>query len=219
MQATCPQCQQSIPLADVNVATDIALCRHCEQNFALSEIVEEQLNAPTALNQPPKGSWFQPTMNGFQVGASTRSPQAFILVPFICVWSGITLGGAYGTQIASGEFNPWISLFGLPFLAGTFFLGSQALMLICGKVVVEVQGNQGVIFTGVGQIGWRRRFTWNEVTAFHITPSYRNRQNTEQLTLYGAKELNFASGLTKPRLNFLLGTLRHMLSQSKRLRK
>ena len=39
MKAVCPKCRGAIPLDDVNVATDIALCRRCEQTFAYSELI------------------------------------------------------------------------------------------------------------------------------------------------------------------------------------
>lgn len=56
--------------------------------------------------------------NGFEISATTESPIAFFLVPFMLVWSGGSLGGIYGTQIANGHFNLFLSLFGIPFCNG-----------------------------------------------------------------------------------------------------
>lgn len=67
---------------------------------------------------------------------------------------GGALGGIYGSQIMAGEFNLMLSLFGIPFVLGTLFLGSIALMTVCGKVVVSTSYDQGKIFTGVGPFGW-----------------------------------------------------------------
>ena len=70
----------------------------------------------------------------------------------MCVWSGFSLGGIYGSQIAAGEFNLGLSLFGIPFVLGTLFFGSLAVMTVRGKVVIAVDRNAGRIFTGVGRI-------------------------------------------------------------------
>ena len=97
-------------------------------------------------------------------GGDDESPAAFFLVPFMCVWSGGSLGGIYGSRIARGQFNLEASLFGIPFVLGTLLFGSIAVMSLCGKAVVRVRGDEGVVFVGVGAIGWRRRFRWGEVT-------------------------------------------------------
>ena len=55
-------------------------------------------------------------MDTVSLGATTRSPIAFFLVPFMCVWSGGSLGGVYGSQVLNGEFDLGISLFGIPFI-------------------------------------------------------------------------------------------------------
>ncbi|MBI2477147.1 MAG: hypothetical protein HYV60_00350, partial [Planctomycetia bacterium] len=104
----------------MNVATDVAVCPNCGEVFPLSSIVATQ-DVPTEfeINDPPAGAWFYDDFRGWRIGASTRSRAAFFLVPFMCVWSGFSLGGIYGTQIAKGEFNLGMSLFGIPFVLGT----------------------------------------------------------------------------------------------------
>ncbi len=129
----------------------------------------------------------------------------------MCVWSGFSLGGIYGTQIYHGKFNLGMSLFGIPFVLGTLFLGSMAVMSACGKVTLQVIGNEGTVFTGVGPIGWRRRFQWNEVTGIRRTIRYGNRgSSSEQITLEGTKKINFGSGINAERLEFILSALRQL---------
>ncbi len=193
---------------DVNVSTDVALCRHCGQNWSYAELIQDNTTEIDLLN-PPKGAWFRDTPpRGFQAGVSTRSAIAFFLVPFMCVWSGISLGGIYGTQFARGHFSLGISLFGIPFILGTLLFGGAAVMSACGKVTVTVEGDDGILFTGVGPIGLRRRFSWRNVTKVRLTETYGRRSVCQQITFDGLKQYNFAGGINSERLNFMLAALR-----------
>jgi hypothetical protein len=68
---------------------------------------------PVDLDDPPRGAWYQVEFNGFVVGATTRHPIPLFLVPFMCVWSGGSLGGIYGSEFVHGTFDlplrqpPW----------------------------------------------------------------------------------------------------------------
>jgi hypothetical protein len=215
-QIICPKCRAKIPLEDVNVATDLALCRRCNQTWGYADLIEDTKLADVIPSAPPKGTWYRETgPRAFEVGTTLRSPIAFFLVPFMCVWSGGSLGGIYGTQIAKGHFDLTQSLFGIPFLLGTLLFGSIAVMSVCGKVAVKVDGEAGVIFTGVGPVGWRRRFNWRGVTAIHCTEKTGNRGATsEQITLEGEKRMNFAGGVKTERLDFMLAMLRKKWRES-----
>lgn len=165
MQPQCPRCQADIPVENINVDRDVAVCQQCAEMTSLSSLVSAavpvSLLVPASfdLSNVPGGAWFDGDERIFQVGATTRSiPMLLLLGAFTTVWSGGSLGVAYGSQIAAGKFSPLVCLFGLPFLAGTVFLVSMCCMLLAGKVVVEVRHREGVIFTGVFGIGRRRRF-------------------------------------------------------------
>lgn len=200
-----------IPLADVNVSTDIALCRQCGKNFSYAELVVDQTQAQMDLTHPPKGAWFLRDPGGFEVGASTRHPSSFFLVPFMMVWSGFSLEGIYGTQIVKGEFNLTASLFGIPFLLGTGLFGSIALMTVFGKTSVKVVNDQATLFTGVGPVGWRRRFKWSEVRNIRETVRNGSRGGaTEQITIDADRRLDFAAGLNSAKQEFLIAALRQM---------
>lgn len=208
----CPTCRTSIPLEDINVANDVALCRGCRQNFSYAELIgaggaTNEVN----LNTPPGGAWFTRTTRGFEVGASTRSAFALIMVPFMCVWSGGSLGGIYGKQIVDGKLNIGMSLFGIPFLLGTVVLGSVAVMMVCGKVVVRVEGDDASIFTGAGPIGWTRRFSWADISSVRTSEKRSGRgASSEQITLEGQRRIDLASGLNSERRHFMVAALRRM---------
>jgi hypothetical protein len=215
-KTTCPKCRAEIPLEDVNVATDVALCRQCGETWSYVELLADSKAVKFNFLTPPSGAWFrEQSPNSFEVGVTTRSAVAFFLVPFMCVWSGFSLGAIYGTQVVKREFNLGMSLFGTPFILGSLLFGTQAVMAVCGKVVVSIDGNQGILFMGVGPIGWRRRFDWRNVSAVRRTETYGRRGSvSQQITLEGDKRLDFAGGLKSERLEFMFEVLRKKWRES-----
>lgn len=216
-EAICPRCRAEIPLDDINVSKDVALCRACGRTWSYADLIKDD-NEYRDLKNPPSGAWFRETSpRAFEVGVSTRSAIAFFLVPFMCVWSGFSLGGIYGSQFTKGHFELGPSLFGIPFILGTLLFGSIAVMSVCGKVVVNVDGDNGVIFTGVGPIGWRRRFNWRNVSGIRRTERYGNRGSvSQQITFDGEKRLDLAAGVKDERLDFMFAVLREKWRESGR---
>ncbi len=216
MRVECPTCKLTIPAESINVAKDVALCPACREAFALSELVAQGRDTDFDLGEPPSGTWFRTEPNGWELGGTTRHPIAFFLVPFMCVWSGMSLGGIYGSQIIQGKFNLVMSLFGLPFVAGTVLFGSIMLMTIVGKVTIRVEDGEGVIFTGVGAFGWSRRFRWDDVNRVEeIVNTFQSPGNSgRMLALEGKTRLTFGSLLSQGRRYFFLQVLRRMLRRS-----
>jgi hypothetical protein len=102
----CPRCRTEISLEDVNVSKDLALCRQCGQTWSYADLNEESKVSNFVPSEAPSGTWYLETgLRTFEIGATTRSPIAFFLVPFMCIWSGFSLGGIYGTQFSKGHFN------------------------------------------------------------------------------------------------------------------
>jgi hypothetical protein len=108
-------------------------------------------------------------MDGFRLTLSTRSCIAFFLVPFTMFWAGGSLGGIYGTQIAKGEFNLMLSLFGLPFLAGSVFLVALTVMAVAGRCVVELAGGKFSIRTGALGVYRTKSVAWDDVLSCRLT--------------------------------------------------
>lgn len=202
---------------DINVATDVALCRRCGKTFSFSELIHGSAIGVTDLMTPPNGAWFEQLADGFRAGATTRSWMALYLVPFTCIWSGGSLGGIYGKQIASGEFDPLTSLFGLPFLIGSVFIISVCAMMIAGKVEVIQRGNEFSVFTGVGKFGWTRNYSWSDFSAAREeggrTGFNWNHRNVV-IILEGKQRVAFGTMLSEKRRYFLLSAIRQALHQS-----
>jgi hypothetical protein len=215
MRLICPTCKEPIPAASMNVESDVAVCPACNEVFVLSDLLAGGHQDPQVeLDEAPRGAWFHADFDRWQVGSTTRHPIAFFLVPFMMVWSGFSLGGIYGSQIVKGEFNLFISLFGIPFVVGTLLFGSIAVMAVVGKITVTVVDNDGEVFAGVGRIGWRRRFRWDEMERVEEdVANYRSSGSSNQvIALVGKTRLKFGSMLTDTRRYFVMQVLRKMLA-------
>ena len=158
----CPFCKGGIDLNDVNVATDVALCRTCGKSFSFAMIAGPAKLDMDVLDKPPKGIKVQREYGGGMALSYHRmSPALFFLIPFTVFWSGFSMWGIYFTQWREGKFDLGRSLFGLPFLFGTIALLSLIVYLAAGKVVVAMRDGKGLVFVGVGSIGWTRRFQYD----------------------------------------------------------
>ena len=215
MKIQCPKCKQAVPSDQVNMGTDLAFCPHCNEGFKISATVDQETISPDILKNPPKGAWFRKEMDRIVVGGSTRSPMAFFIVPFMCVWSGFSLGGIYGTQIIKGHFEPIQSLFGIPFLLGSVIFWGIALMTICGKAEVSI-GKVSSVFIGVGKLGWTRQFDWNEVRT--IREDIMNVQypgsSGAQIVMEGKTRIKFGMGLSEARRYFVISVLKYLKTQT-----
>jgi len=164
-QYECPHCRQAIALDDVNVATDVALCRSCGRTSAFSALCGAREIASANLDAPPRGIRVGRGFRGqTEIIYHRISPLLLFLVPFPALWSGVSMSGIYGTQLMKGRFDLAQSLFGLPFLLGTIVLLSAIAYMAFGKWVISLDRGQGSVFVGVGGIGWRRRFSYNRTT-------------------------------------------------------
>jgi len=87
----CPRCGNIIPVEDMNVAKDVALCRSCNLASSLSALVSGfALEPDVDLQQPPRGCWHRVTGLGALVGASHRSLGTALGLLAICLfWNGI----------------------------------------------------------------------------------------------------------------------------------
>lgn len=214
MDTICPLCRSVIALDDINVSTDIALCRRCGKTFPFSELVSNSGASACDLNSPPKGTWYEPQGEGFRAGASTRSWAAIFLVPFTCVWAGGSMSGIYGTQIIHRQFNPFISLIGIPFLIGSVFLITTCAMMVAGRVEVVQRGEMLSIFTGVGPLGWKRTFSRSDFTSAREERIGSGNRQSPAIVLEGTKQVKFASGLSDERRRFLLSAVRQAMGYS-----
>lgn len=212
MTPACPVCRKVLPATAINVASNIAYCADCNQGFPLSGLLttDGTTHSPIDLTQPPTGCWYRELIDGWELGATLRHPIAFILVPFMLVWSGFSLGGIYGTQLMEQKFDLVRSLFGIPFVLGTFFLGGLTVLTIIGKTTITMIREEGSLFIGVGSLGWRRHFLRSDIDTIHEQSTSNGSSRFQVISLEGKRRLTFAQGLSDERRYFLLRALRHL---------
>ena len=200
MKFHCPECGLPIAVADLAPAQGVAVCRFCEKPYPLAACQEavpyEQRNI-VPEQALPKGVQLAETMDGFRLTLSTRSCAAFFLVPFTLVWAGGSLGAIYGTQIAKGEFNWMLSLFGIPFLAFSVPLIAITVMVVAGRCVVELAGGKFSIRTGALGVYRTQSAAWDDVVSCRLTEA-TSRGRSSYTTTYqveveveGGKPLRF----------------------------
>src|SRR3954447_21855080 len=212
----CPDCGTRLSADDINVTTDWALCRRCGSATRFSVLMTGSAGPKVDLSKPPKGASLLREGNRTIVSATTRSMMAWILIPFTCVWSGSSMAGIYGNQFQRGVFDLKMSLFGIPFILGTLILACQTIMSAVGRVTVTREGDDGVVFTGVGPFGSDRRFRWSEMESVKegIGIGYMKARNgvpSRSIVLNfrpGTRPaLKFGSMLTDERRWFLMGAI------------
>lgn len=213
----CPNCKKDVLFENINIQANIAKCDACSFVFKISDILEMEPDDGFDMNDPPKGAWIGTGMNRVVIGATTRNPIAFFLVPFMLVWSGFSIGGIYGSQIISGEFDPFMSLFGIPFIIGSIVFWTITLMTIWGKVEVSISREGGKVFTGLGKIGYTRKFSWDEVSGISENSTslkYPGGQK-EALRLEGKKRITFGRGIRDNRRYYIYRSLKTIISKQK----
>lgn len=213
----CPNCQTEVSPEHMNIQTDLAKCQACHHIFKISENLEDTATDGFDIENPPKGAWLNSERHQLVIGATTRSPLAFFLVPFMLVWSGGSLGGIYGSQIIKGEFSLFMSLFGIPFLIGSIFFWGIALMAIWGKVEVFLTQEGGKIRTGIGAMGFSKSFRWDEISSIEErAPDYKyGKKQKGGIVLEGKRRISFGTGLNSSRRYYMYRTLKIIMSKVK----
>ena len=75
----------------------------------------------------------------------------------------------YAKQFSTGEFSLFESLLGFPFVWAGLLMLALGLFFSIGKVSVRVENLRAIAFSGLGPIGFRRRFAWDSVKDIRLT--------------------------------------------------
>ena len=212
MHFTCPICGFWIAEKFIDLSEENAFCSPCQKYFDCGEWIEKILVVPEQLLHPPQGAWFAQTGAGFKLGVSTRSYGWIVLFPVACFWSGLLLFLTWGVSHATDRETLMILLLFLtPFYLVGLFLWSRVLMSVYGQIEVEVNGDSGTIFTGVGALGRKRSFDWAQVKKIRVANVYsKNRKTRQEISLEGEEVVEFAAGIKFERLRFMFIALRLM---------
>jgi hypothetical protein len=211
----CVSCRSSIALQDVNVSTDIALCRNCGKTMSFSEVINICGTNEIDPSKPPKGVLIEDSpIHGRSL--IYRKVPAFLLfiIPFTVFWSGFSMFGIYGTQIKDGKFDLMRSLFGLPFLFGTIILLSVIFFGLFGRWRIGFSGGLVSVALQVGPIGWTRRILCDRSANVGIKAAKWYKNNVPQKVIEVdclGKKMRFGSSLSDDAKVFVAEMLRRMI--------
>ena len=89
-------------------------------------------------------------------------------------------------------------------------------MAIWGKVEVRLRDRRGMIFVGLGSVGWKRPVDLAEVTRIEEERFTGRRSHAEsgRILLEGKTRLRFGSTLTEERRGFMINALKAVKARS-----
>ena len=195
---TCPSCSSPIPMEDINVSTDIALCRKCGKASSFSTLCNVPNTLAVLSKPPPRSVKIERDMMGGGTTLTYRHISwgaLLFLVPFTALWALGSIFCIYRSPIRTGVFQWAPSLFGIPILIGTIVPFAAILFSLFGRWVITLNSGQGTVFSGIGKLGRKRKFVYNRNTS--VTLLYSNtRVNGKQLEVITLKTDNtqFAFG-------------------------
>lgn len=209
----CPNCGQELPLADVNVAQDVALCRACGFTGSfLAAATVPRLSDEEMARPPKRVSLTREFGDALTITCRPKRTALLFLVPFVAIWSGVSMAAIYVVPLATGQFDWKMGLFGLPFLIGTVVLVAIILNVLVGKTTVTL--TKGKVQVGTHLLGWQRirEMDCDRETSVSLQKSSVRVNNVPQPEIVvssGGKELRFgAMGLSDEAKKYVAGVLR-----------
>lgn len=237
----CPLCHRVIPGDDYNVAKDLAFCRACNESFSFADLMQgAELEAGLNLKQPPRGAWYRSDAMETVIGASLHSiPLALGSLAIALFWNGITsvfvcIAFSGTMRLAHIPLPEWffspkmnghlmslgevlfLWLFLTPFILIGLAMISAVFLRICGKTELRVARDAGSIYTGLGPLGWSRKFDPRQVEAVRLVASRSNDSATREsieISFRNRSPMKFGSMLFGERRKFVAGAATRMLKR------
>lgn len=239
-RVVCLSCSREIPEADVNVGEGVAFCRACGHLSQLAEILNAtpESGRVRSFDNPPAGCRIRDDGMETRVIASARSGASALGIAFACVfWNGIVsvfvliaLGGTI--QAIAGSLPSWFPspgnmgmplgvvlflwVFLLPFIGIGLMLFGTMLTHMGGRCEVRLRGTEGVLFTGVGPFGWKRRFDAGDIKSIRLgkTTWSQNDERQPCILIEANRTIRFGSVLPAERREWMASALRTLFGLS-----
>lgn len=166
----CPHCQSTVPPVELNVSTGAARCQGCGLISAAFPVGTISLDC---LAEPPRNVSVETgCFDETKITYRRVSPFFWFMIAFMaCV--GFLCGDSImasvcRSQVEGGQFDWFL---GINLAIGAVMLAAVIVYLALGKWVVTLNRGEGTVFTGVGPLGWIRRFSYNRdsVVSFCLT--------------------------------------------------
>lgn len=227
--AYCRYCQQVSSLTDY--------VEQVEQNLATANSATNSRLDAVDPSAPPKGAYYKNTGIEYIVGTSNRDLRiAGFMLFFTGFWNTIVSIFVFGiiaswVQYFGGNLPAWfpsaasiggsnlgmtifLTIFMLPFIAVGLITLSVFLTSIAGKLEIRIRGAEGVVFTGIGFIGWKKRFDASSVKSVTIetADSTTNGKADKQIVIETQDdEIKTGLSLNKIRRRWIAGMLNQLL--------
>ena len=194
----CPDCGAVFPQRFIHLFTDIAECPVCQRSFRLSHLVKTPSTSGVAT-VPPAGIMLSEQANGWTLVASNRSiGKALETWIFSVVW----FAGLILMRAAGAGFGWYFLLAFLPLWV------AKAALQTWGHYVISVQGSTGTVFTGVGEAGWRRRFSWEALRTVSLKRERAGRTGIRNMIVLDSdRKIRFGEELSDEQREFVAALL------------
>jgi hypothetical protein len=244
----CPACHADIASQDINITEGVAFCRSCHKLLRLKDVIasaDDEALREAAKDEPPDGCWASDDGTEIIIGASARSlGGALGALAVTLFWNGIVsvfvVVAIAGTLLHTIGFIPnwfpspnvnggptssmslgmtiflWIFL--TPFILVGLGMFGAFLVCVGGRTEVRIRDDVGTVFTGIGPLGWNRRFSPSLVRRVALEDhrwrdSDGDPQRRQQVVIEADKVLRFGTMLTEERRRFLAGMLMNELKR------
>jgi hypothetical protein len=211
----CPDCRTEIQNKSINTESDMVQCQNCTKIFKMSEQPTVINDEGFEIDNQPKGTWINKENDKIRIGASTSSPIAYFLVPFMCLLSAGMVSGMYGVQFSEDDSEPLMNLIGIAFILITFVFWIYTFMAIWGKVEITLDNKGGRVFTGIKNLGFSKRFIWGEISSINEIKSSFHYPGSQgyHIVLDGKRRISLGMGVNGSRRNFIVGAMKQVLNK------
>lgn len=231
----CPTCKGEIQGDDVNVSTDVAYCRACNLAHRFSGLVTRtDLIGGVDFTRPPAGVDYNNRGDRLVIRATHRSVGAALGALAVALfWNGIVsvfvlLAIASTLNLLGIPLPNWfpapnmqanpmglgMTLFMWLFLTPFILIGVSMISLfflsIGGRTEIQIDPSETTVFTGVGPLGYRRRFLTSQVSDVRLDEQqWRDRSGNRQGKIYiviemqGGRLIRLGSMLSEERRKFV----------------
>jgi hypothetical protein len=231
----CPVCGAEYHSGSINIKEGVALCAGCGQLSRLSDVVDEERPVIEQISQPPRGCSIANAGREILVRASLRSVGGFMGSLFICLfWNGIVsvfvlvaLSGLYSNLV--GPVPEWfpapddgmplgatlfLCIFLIPFVTIGLGIVGTLFMNLAGRIEVRIGESEASVFTGVGPLGWRRRFDPSRVQSVKLgyTKWETNGSPNEIIVIDADRTVKFGALLREGRRTWLRAILHALMA-------
>lgn len=153
----CPACGAALAVEDVNMATDMVLCRACSRISKFSDLVQEERDEDI-LDSIPRRMKVAKTARGLEVTYKKPKGSGLFLLFFSLFWNSIT---CFFLFVVMGKVPPEIwffKLFFIPFILIGLGTLLGALYVLFGHMKLTLTPGRGELFRGIGNMGRRQQF-------------------------------------------------------------